>query len=116
MHVAELVQLKASTRYYYVVGDLALGVSAVFSVKTMPDAATLESEEPMVIAVYGEWRSWSTRRRCGDCHESTASDAVALFCFVLFCFLLRIAQAIKATSTGKRSRTFSWKPPSSRWT
>lgn len=54
MHVADLLQLKASTRYYYVVGDLALGLSTVFSVKTMPDAATLESEEPMVIAVYGE--------------------------------------------------------------
>lgn len=45
----------AWTRYYYQVGDLDQGaVSPTFSVRTAPDAATLQEALPLRVAVYGD--------------------------------------------------------------
>ena len=61
IHVVKVNGLKASTKYYYQVGDFYNGYSMVYSFTTAPDASTLKSTLPHNFIVYGDMGTTNTQ-------------------------------------------------------
>eukprot|EP01083_Nonionella_stella_P025246 69559_1 len=64
IHVVTVNHLKASQRYYYQVGDLHTGYSAVYSFTTAPDQSTLSQSLPHKFILYGDMGTTNTQA-CG---------------------------------------------------
>jgi len=64
IHVVHVNNLKASQLYYYQVGDVHTGFSAVYSFTTAPDKQTLDGTLPHTFIMYGDMGTTNTQA-CG---------------------------------------------------
>mmetsp|Transcript_8929 Transcript_8929/g.7968 ORF Transcript_8929/g.7968 Transcript_8929/m.7968 type:complete len:465 (+) Transcript_8929:3-1397(+) len=61
-HVAYLIKLEASTKYYYKVGDNSTSTwSTIYHFTTAPDATTLQSSLPQKFIIYGDLGSGASQ-------------------------------------------------------